>query len=202
MEECRDSFDQLEVRVSELQQVGARLDERTNNLLGSLEDADQRFKAVAREAEQADVVRVTIDGVVSDVEQAGRRMSDLGEGVDSVVERSEALNALSERVDRVTDDVAQREQPLSKATVQLDSVSSLRTESAELVQSLEDKIRGMNEGLIVAEEQSEKIGHRADMLEARAGSLRFAEKRIRHFEEKLANLDAVDQNLKDLEVVL
>ena len=163
LEERRDFFDQLEARMSELRQVGTRLDERTHNLLGSLEDADQRFKAVAREADQADAVRVTIDGVVAEVQQAERRMAGLGEGVDSAVERSEALNALSERVDRVMADVRQREQALSKAADQLVGVSTLRKEAAEVVQSLEDKIRGLNEGLTVAEEQSEKIGQRADV---------------------------------------
>ena len=44
----------------------------------------------------------------------------------------------------------------------------------------------MTEHAAAAEEQSDKVGKRAELLEARAGSLRFAEKRITQFEEKLA----------------
>jgi uncharacterized coiled-coil protein SlyX len=39
------------------------------------------------------------------------------------------------------------------------------------------------------------VGSRAELLEARAGSLRFAEKRITQFEEKLAQLDKVEEEL-------
>ena len=75
-------------------------------------------------------------------------------------------------------------------------MSTRRKEAAEAVQSLEDQIRVAKEGLVIAEEQSDQIGQRADLLEARAGSLRFAEKRITHFEEKLAELDTVEQELE------
>ena len=182
--------------MSELRQIGTQLDERTNNLLTGLTDADHRFKAVARNADKADAVRVAVEEVVAAVEQAERRMAELGEGVDSTVDRSEAVTALSERADRVLEDIHQGERTLSKAVGQLDAVSSLRKEAAEMVQSLEDKIRGVNENLVIAEEQSEKIGQRADVLEARAGSLRFAEKRITQFEEKLARLDGVELELQ------
>ena len=196
LDERRESFEELEVRMSELRQSGTHLDERTTNLLSGLADADHRFKAVARNADKADAARVAVEGVMVAVEQAERRMAELGEGVDSTVERSEAVTALSERVDRVMEDIHQGEFTLSKAAKQLDAVSALRKEAAEVVQSFEDQIRVVNEGLILAEEQSEKIGQRADVLEARAGSLRFADKRITHFEEKLARLDAVEQKLE------
>ena len=45
------------------------------------------------------------------------------------------------------------------------------------------------EGVMAAVQQ-------ADRLEAKAGSLRLAEKRITLFEEKLARLDAVEQELE------
>lgn len=196
LDERRASFDELEARMSELRRIGTALDERTNNLLSGLADADHRFKAVVRNADKADAVRVAMEGVIGDVQQAERSMADLGEGVQSSVERAEALTALSERADRVIADIEQREQSLAKAAVQLDSVSNLRKEAAEVVQSLEDRIRTLNERLIIAGEQSEKIGERADILEARAGSLRFAEKRITHFEEKLARLDSAEEELR------
>jgi len=172
------------------------LDERTNNILTGLVNADNRFKAVARNADMADDVLETIEGVVAAVHQAEQRMAELGEGVDSAAERSEALTLLSQRTDRVMSDIRRGEKALSKAVEQLESVSTLRREAAEAVQSLEDQIRAVNEGLVNAEEQSDKIGQRADLLEARAGSLRFAEKRITHFEEKLAQLDTVEQELE------
>ena len=196
LDERRESFDELDVRMSELRQIGTRLDERTNNLLSSLADADHRFKAVARKADKADEIRVTIEGVMAAVQQAEQRMAELGEGVDSAAERSEALNSLSQRADRVMANIRRGERALSQAGEQLEGVSTLRKESAELVQSLEDHIRVVKEGLVIAEEQSDKIGQRADLLEARAGSLRFAEKRITQFEEKLARLDAVEQELQ------
>ena len=196
LDERRESFDELEVRMSELGQIGTQLDERTNNLLSGLVDADNRFKAVARNAEKADDARVMVEGIMGAVEQAERQMAELGEGVDSAAERSEALTLLSQRADRVMADIRRGEKALSKAVEQLESLSTLRKEAADAVQSLEDQIRAVKEGLVLAEEQSDKIGQRADLLEARAGSLRFAEKRITQFEEKLARLDGVEQELQ------
>jgi exonuclease SbcC len=195
LDERRESFAELEVRMSVLQQIGTKLDERTSNLLEGLVDADNRFKAVARNAEKADEVRETIEEVVASVRQAEQRMAELGDGVDSAAERAEGLTLLSQRADRVIADIRRGEKSLSKAVEQLESVSTLRKEGAEAVQSLEDQIRVVKEGLVIAEEQSDQIGQRADLLEARAGSLRFAEKRITRFEEKLAELDGVEQEL-------
>ena len=195
LDERRESFDELEVRMSVLQQIGTKVDERTSNLLEGLVDADNRFKAVARNAEKAGEVRETIEEVVTSVRQAEQRMAELGDGVDSAAERAEGLTLLSQRADRVMADIRRGEKSLSKAVEQLESASTLRKEAAEAVQSLEDQIRVMKEGLVIAEEQSDQIGQRADLLEARAGSLRFAEKRITRFEEKLAELDGVEQEL-------
>ena len=132
--------------MSELRQIGTQLDERTTNLLSGLEDADHRFKAVARNADKADAARVVIEALMATVQQAERRMAELGEGVDSAVERSEALTVLSKRADRVMADIRQREHALSKAAEQLEGVSTLRQEAAEVVQSLEDQIRGIEGG--------------------------------------------------------
>ena len=136
------------------------------------------------------------ESVAAAVQQAEGQMAELGEGVESTVERSEALTALSKRTDRVMADIKQREHALSKAAEQLEGVSALREKAAGAVQSFEDQIRVLKEGLMIAEEQTEKMGQRADVLEARAGSLRFAEKRITQFEEKLARLDSVEQELE------
>jgi len=195
LDERRESFGQLEVRMSELQQIGTKLDERTSNLLDGLLDADNRFKAVARNADKADEVRGTIEGVVASVQQADQRMAELSESVDTTTERAEALTLLSQRADRVMADIRSGEKALSKAVEQLESVSILRKEAVGAVQSLEEQIRALKEGLVIAEEQSDQIGQRADLLEARAGSLRFAEKRITQFEEKLAQLDTVETEL-------
>ena len=195
LDERRESFDELEVRMSELQRIGTKLDERSSNLLEGLVDADNRFKAVTRNADKADEVRETIEEVVASVRQAEHRMAELSDGVDSAAERAEGLTLLSQRADRVMADIRRGEKSLSKAVEQLESASTLRKEAAEAVQSLEDQIRVVKEGLVIAEEQSDQIGQRADLLEARAGSLRFAEKRITRFEEKLAELDGVEQEL-------
>lgn len=196
LDERAESFEELEVRMSELRRIGTQLDERTTNLLSGLADADSRFKTVTRNANKVDGVRVTVEAVMVAIQDAERRMADLGEGVDSAVERSDALTALSQSADRVMADIRQREHALSKAAEQLEGVAALRKEAAGVVQTLEDQIRVVKEGLVIAEEQSEKLGQRADVLEARAGSLRFAEKRITQFEEKLARLDTVEQELQ------
>jgi len=74
-------------------------------------------------------------------------------------------------------------------------VAALRSEATEVVQSLEDRLRVLSAELQKAEAQSEKVGTHAERLEARAGSLRFAEKRLTQFEEKLARLDQTEQEL-------
>ena len=189
------SLTELDNRMSELREIGTQLDERTSNLLASLADADRRFEAVSVQAEAADKVRAVIEDVTVAVRKAEGHMEELGEGVDAAVERSEYITSLSERVDRVAADIAQRQQALDKATEHLDRVATLRQETATDLQALEDQLRSVTEHLVAAEEQSEKVGMRAERLEARAGNLRFAEKRITQFEEKLADLDKVEQEL-------
>jgi len=189
------SLTELDNRMSELRDIGTQLDERTSNLLVSVADADRRFEAVATRAEAADKVRAVIEGVTASVRKAEGRMAEVGNGVDAAVERAEFITSLSERVDRVGADIAQRQQALDKATEHLDRVATLRQEAATAVQSLEDQLRSLTEHLSVAVEQSKKVGKRAEQMEARAGSLRFAEKRITQFEEKLAELDKVEQEL-------
>lgn len=130
LDERRESFDELEVRMSVLQQIGTKVDERTSNLLEGLVDADNRFKAVARNAEKAGEVRETIEEVVTSVRQAEQRMAELGDGVDSAAERAEGLTLLSQRADRVMADIRRGEKSLSKAVEQLESASTLRKEAA------------------------------------------------------------------------
>ena len=133
LDERRESFDELDVRMSELRQIGTHLDERTKNLLSGLVDADNRFKAVARNADKADDARVMVEGIMGEVEEAERRMAELGKGVDSTAERSEDLTLLSKRADRVMTDIQRGEKALSKAVKQLESLSALRKEAAEAV---------------------------------------------------------------------
>ena len=195
LEARKESFEELETRMSELRQVGSQLDERTSNLLSTLADAEHRLKTVTRRADKADEVRVVIEAVSAKVQKAERHMEELGGGVESVVERQEALTILSQRVDRLMADIEQGRQALAQATEHFDRVAELRKEAAAAVQTLEDQIRTASEDLRNAEEQSDKVGARAERLEARAGSLRFAEKRITQFEEKLAQLDKVEREL-------
>ncbi len=122
-------------------------------------------------------------------------MADLGEGVESVAGRAEQVEAMSNRVDRVAGEIEQRQQALTAAAEQLERVTPLRSEAAEVVHSLEDRLRELGAELRTAEKQSERVGTHAERLEARAGSLRFAEKRLTQFEEKLAQLDQTEQEL-------
>ena len=195
LEARKESFEELEARMSELRRVGSQLDERTSNLLGTLTDADHRLRALVRRADKADEVRVVIEGVSAEVEEAELRMEELGGGVESVAERQEALTTLSQRVNRLMADIEQGREAMTQTTGHFDRVSELRKEAAAAIQTLEDQIRTASEDLKNAEEQAEKVGARAERLEARAGSLRFAEKRITQFEEKLARLDKVEQEL-------
>ena len=294
LDERRESFGELEARMSELRQIGTHLDERTNRLLGGLADADQRFEAVARDADRADELRVMVEGITDAVQQAAQRLAELaethesvrelrtqavqpddltanvdhtpeiadralvasdldppepsadlevrmsglsdqdhrfeavarnadkadavrvaveevvvaaqqaerrtdelGERVDSAAERSEALTLLSQRADHVMADSLREEKALSKAVAQLEGVSILRKEAAEVVQSLKDQIRVVKEGLVIAEDQPDEIGQGAVLSEATTASLSFAEKRITRFEEKLGWLDAVERELQD-----
>ncbi len=191
----RESLAVLEARMFDLQRTGTQLDERTSNLLTSLDDAEQRFTQVAKQANAADKVSDVITSVSASVEQAERRMSDLGEGVESVAGRAEQVQAMSKQVERVAGEIEQRQQALTAAAEQLERVTALRSEAAEVVQSLEEQLGTLTAELRTAEKQSEKVGSHAERLEARAGSLRFAEKRLTQFEEKLAQLDQTEQEL-------
>ena len=64
-----------------------------------------------------------MEEVLAAVDQAERRMAELGDKVDSTVDRSEAVSALSERANRVMTDIRQGERTLSNAVRQLDGSS-------------------------------------------------------------------------------
>ncbi len=189
------TMEAMDGRVTELIQLGTQLEERTRNLLGNLTDADHRFQAVVSRAGEADDLRRIISTVAGEVRQVERKIVQIDESVDSVGGRAEAIEGLSKRVDRIGAEIDMRQQALAAATENLSGVTVLRRESAEAAQALEIQVRTLTADLRAAEAQVPKVVEHAERLEARAGSLRFVDKRLTQFEEKLAHLDSVEQEL-------
>ena len=89
-----------------------------------------------------------------------------------------------------------REKALEKAMADLERTTTLRQELAEAIRNLEDQERRVSHAVAAAGEQASLMTELADQVEGRVGNLRFVEKRITGFEEKLAGFEVAEQNLK------
>jgi len=93
-------------------------------------------------------------------------------------------------------ELEEREAAVAQATAGLDKASQLRSTVSSAIRKLEGQGREITTGIAGATEQIAATTDLAERLEARAGGLRFAEKRITLFEEKLVGLEQAEKSLE------
>lgn len=213
LEARREFVDQLERRVAQLGSLStdleqrartledrraafADLESRTDSLRGRLDDADRRFGGVAARAGETERIEARIADVSARAQTAEERMGQLARGLDDAVAREARLTELSARIDRGGRDLEQRERAIQQAGETLERAAQLRQGAMEAAQTLEEQGRKLAGSIAGAEAQADKVSHLTDQLEARAGGLRLAEKRLTTFEEKLVQLERSEQSLE------
>src|SRR5216683_2719491 len=195
IESRRQLVDQLNTRLSDLTAAAAQLDERTGGLVARMDTTDQQFQAVTAHATEAARIERLIPTVIGTVERAERRMTQMDTAVAALEGRAQNLEALAEQTRALGQELQLRQAALDSATEHLERASQLRAEAASIAQQLEERAGQLNGALTGATDRTASLTITLDDLESRAGNLRFVQKRMAQFEERLAKWHATEEQL-------
>src|SRR6266571_1196640 len=187
--------DDLNKRLSELTTLGSQLDERSRELLSRMGGADERFGALAARADEAARIEKLVPAAVATVERAERRVGEVDTAVAALESRAHNLEGLAERTRALGQELELRQAALDKATEHLDRVAQLREQAASAAQQLEERSSQLGTAVSTAGNRLIELTATVDELDNRAGTLRFAQKRMAQFEERLAKWEAVESQL-------
>lgn len=200
IEQRREYVENLSVRMSGLEQLNARLDERARSLDARMQAAEQRFAALSEHAEEAERMTMTVAAVSSSLSAAGRDAGEVRKTVEEISARAKSVEAVAEQTETLRKEIEQRQRALAETAKELKRISALRQESAAESQQLDEMTKQLAAALATAEERVELVGELSGQLEDRASGLRTVEKRLNQFEERLNRWNLADQNVsKSLE---
>lgn len=195
IESRREVIEEMRKQLSELTSLGSRVDDRTRGLVSRMEVAEGRFERLSQQSEEAEQLSNVVSMVRTAVEDSEQRIANVGASVEGLEKRSQNLEALSERVRLLGGELDQRQGSLEKASEHLERASTLRQEAATSAQELEEHVRGLTSKLTSAEKLAQRTSSLSDDLEDRSSSLRFVEKRMVQFEERLAKWESTEAEL-------
>ncbi len=195
IEARRQLVEDLNTRVSELASLGGQLEERSRGLLSRIDGADERFQALAAHADEAARIEKLVPTAMATAERAEHRVADVDAAVTSLEARAQNLEALAERTRALGQELELRQTALDKATEHLEQVSQLREQAAATAQQLEERGGQLTGAVATAGGRLAELTATLDELDNRAGSLRFAQKRMAQFEERLAKWESVESHL-------
>lgn len=188
-------IEDLERRLSTLATLGGQLDERTRALLTGMDAADERFRSLALQSEEAARIEKIVPMVIGSVERTERRLAEVDASVTSLQSRSQNLEGLAERTRQLGQELELRQATLDKAREHLDRATKLREEAATAAQELSDRSGQLTTALAVAGERAGALTDTMEDLDRRAGELRFVQKRMAQFEERVAKWEAAEAQL-------
>ena len=195
IEARRQLVEDLNKRLSETAALGGQLEERTRGLLARMDGADERFQALNAHAEEAARIEELVPAAVATVERAERRVVEVDAAVASLAARAQNLESLAERTRALGQELDLRQAALDKATDHLERASQLREQAAAAAQQLEDRTGQLTGALASADGRLIELTATLDELDNRGGNLRFVQKRMAQFEERLAKWQAVESHL-------
>ena len=139
-------------------------------------------------------------GVLTPWRSAWKARRDRIREVDATV-RSASLRAadvesLGVKIEAAGQELETREKALQSAMADLGRATALHKDLSKGIRDLEEQERRVSHAAAAAGEQASLMAELADQVEGRVGNLRFAEKRITQFEEKLAGFSAAEQSLE------
>ncbi len=189
------TVDDLNKRLTDLTNLGTQLDERSRDLVTRMQGADERFGALAARAEEAARIEKLVPAAVATVERAEKRVGEVDTVVTALESRAHNLEGLAERTRALGQELELKQAGLDKATEHLDQVAQLREQAATAAQQLEERSSQLGTTVTTAGNRLLELTATLDELDNRAGGLRFAQKRMAQFEERLAKWEAVESQL-------
>jgi chromosome segregation ATPase len=190
IEARRTLVDEVHRRLADLGTLSAELKDRAEGLRVRMDGAESRFTQLAGQAEEAHRVSDTIAEVAASVGAAERRVDTVDGSVRALESRTTQLDELEERIRLLGQELEQRQGALDKATDHLGRASTLRQESAEAAQRLEELSRKIGGMLQKAESQAGGLDRLSGELESRAGALKPVDRQLTHFEGLLAQWES------------
>jgi DNA repair exonuclease SbcCD ATPase subunit len=197
IESRRDFVEEIHNRLSEVASQGTHLEERTKGLLSRMDVADGRFLALSKHAEQAKRIEKSVTAVVTTVEDAEKRVSDIDGTIKSLEERSIDLTKLSDQTRQLGVELEQRQGALEQATTHLEQASKLRQEAAGLLHNLKEQTAKLNTSMASTEKRAERVAKTSEQLTERSNDLRLAEKRMSQFEAQVSKWEMAELQLRD-----
>ena len=195
IESRRDFVEELHRRMADLGALAGTLDERGHDLQTRMDAAEQRFVGLAAHAEEAERLGKAVAAVSSNVQDTQRHAGDIEKRMAAVETRCQSVEELAERARALRQEVDLRQHALKKAMEDLQRASELRQEAAASAQELDEQVKGLKSALSAAERQATRMDTLSSDLEDRADGLRFVDKRLGQFEERLAKWGLVEQEI-------
>lgn len=190
IEARRALVDEVHQRLDGLGNAAEVLVERTEALQARMDNAENRFARLARQADDAQKVADTMVAVTTAVGDAESRIGLVGESARALEARSGQLEEMEERIRLLGQELEQRQGALDRATEHLARASSVRQEAAEAAHRLEELSRGIAAGLETAEHRSGALDRLAGELESRATALKPIDRQLTRFEALLASWES------------
>src|SRR4029077_11297355 len=154
LEQVQGAMVGIEARRTLVDEVHQRLDgpgnaaevmmERTEVLQARMDNAENRFAKLARQADDAQKVAETMASVVSAVSNAELRIGLVGDSAQALEARTGQLDEMEERIRLLGQELEQRQGALDRATEHLARASAVRQEAAEAAQRLAGGGRGIS----------------------------------------------------------
>src|SRR6266568_1861499 len=196
IESRRQLVEQLNTRLTDLTGTAAQLDERTEGLAARMNTTDQQLQALTAHAAEAARIEKLVPTVVGTVERVERRMTQIDTAVTTLESRAQSLEVLAEQTRALGQELQLRQAALNSATEHLARASQLRAEAASIAQQLEERAGQLTGALTGATDRTAALTTTLEDLENRAGNLRFVQKRMAQFEERLAKWHATEEQLR------
>ncbi|HEY8106539.1 MAG TPA: hypothetical protein VIE46_10545 [Gemmatimonadales bacterium] len=190
IEARRALVDDVHQRLDTLGNAAATLVERTEMLQARMDNAENRFGKLARQADDAQQIVETMAGVAGAVSDAETRIALVGESAQALEARTGQLDEMEERIRLLGQELEQRQGALDRATEHLARASTVRQEAAETAHRLEELSRGIATSLESAEQQSGGLDRLTSELESRATALKPIDRQLSRFEELLGAWEA------------
>lgn len=195
IESRREFAEDLHRRLAELGSISARLDDRGRDLQTRLELAEQRFVGLAEHAAEAERLGTLMSGLTAGVADAERVSDTIAKRIASAEGRCDSVEGLAERMRAMREELEQRQHAIEEAGRDLQCASELRQETAASVQELDERLSRLAAALTSADGQANRVDALASQLEERSGGLRFVEKRLGQFEDRLVTFERMEQEI-------
>jgi DNA repair exonuclease SbcCD ATPase subunit len=195
IEARRDSLEDLHHRLTGVTALSSSLDQKSRDLSGRMDAAEERFLHLAVQAEEAERLSHTIADVSGSVADAVRRSEVVTKSVKASEARCTSVEALAERTRALGDEIAQRQSALDAAAKDLARATAARQEAADAATEIGALASRLEETLVAAGDRADQLDVAAAELEDRAAALGRVDARLTGFEQRLAKWELTDQQV-------